>query len=71
MISRAILKSFNPANYTASIQLTGSDRVFLEGINVARNIDSQEMVNGRELAVVFFNENNSKQAVIFAVFTAS
>jgi hypothetical protein len=36
---------------------------------VAQNLPSSEMSVGRKIAVVFFDENNAKDAVIIAVYT--
>lgn len=66
---KAILKSFNPGDYTATIQLAGSYKAYLEGVAVARNIPTGEMALGRKLAVVFFDEHNPKEAVVAAVYT--
>jgi len=66
---KAVLKSFNPGDYTATIQLSGSHKVYLEGIAVARNLPAAEMAVGRKVAVVFFDENNAKEAVVVAVYT--
>ena len=68
-LRRAILKSFNPGDYTATIQLSGSHKVYLEGIAVARNLPAAEMAVGRKLAVVFFDEHNAREAVVVAVYT--
>ena len=68
-VKKGILKSFSSGSYTATVQLSGSDRVYLEGIAVARNIPVAEMVVGRNLAVIFFDEYNSKEAVVAGVFT--
>lgn len=66
---KGILKSFNSGDYTATVQLAGSDKVYLEGIAVARNIPAAEMTTGRKLAIVFFDEYNSNEAVVVAVYT--
>jgi len=66
---KGILKSFNSGDYTATVQLTGSDKVYLEGITVARNIPAAEMTAGRKVAVVFFDEHDSNEAVVVAVYT--
>lgn len=66
---KGILKSFNSGDYTATVQLTGSDKVYLEGITVARNIPAAEMTAGRKLAVLFFDEHDSNEAVVVAVYT--
>jgi len=68
-LRRAVLKSFNSSNYTATIQLIGSYKVYLEEITVARNLPSAEMAPGRKVAVIFFDEHNPKEAVVVAVYT--
>jgi hypothetical protein len=68
-LKKGVLRGFNPTEYTASVQLTGSYKVYLEDIAVARNLSSAELVVGREVAVVFFDEHNTKEAVIVAVYT--
>ncbi len=64
-----MLKSFNPGDYTATIQLAGSHKVYLEGIAVARNLPAAEMAVGRKVAIIFFDEHNAKEAVVAAVYT--
>ena len=66
---KGLLKSFNSGDYTATIQLAGSRKVYLEGIAVARNIPAVEMALGRKVAVIFFDEHNAQEAVIVAVYT--
>ena len=66
---KGILKSFSSGDYTATVQLSGSNKVYLEGIAVARNIASSEMTAGRKVAVIFFDEHNAKEAVVVAVYT--
>ena len=68
-VRKAILKSFNSSDYTATIQLCGSYKAYLEGVAVARDISAAEMALGRKLAVVFFDEHNPKEAVVAAVYT--
>ncbi len=68
-LRKAILKSFNSGDYTASIQLAGSYKVYLEGIAVARNLPAAEMALGRKVAVIFFDEHNPKEAVVVGVYT--
>lgn len=67
-VKKGILKSFDSVGYRAMVQLEGSDRVYLEDITVARNIAAAEMVAGRQLAIVFFDDYNPKEAVIVGVF---
>ena len=68
-LRKGVLKSFNSGNYTATVQLAGSSKVYLEGIAVARNIPAVEMALGRKVAVVFFDENNAREAVVVGVYT--
>ncbi|RJO63346.1 MAG: hypothetical protein C4542_00185 [Dehalococcoidia bacterium] len=67
-IKKAVLRSFDSSSYTAVVQLSGSDKSYLEGITVARNIPSGEMLAGRRAAVLFFDENNAGDAVVVAVY---
>jgi len=66
---KAVLKSFNSTNYTATVQISGSHKVYLEDVGVARNLPTAEMIAGRKVAVVFFDEHNPKDAVVVAVYT--
>ena len=68
-LRKAVLKSFAAGNYTATVRLAGSFKVYLEDIAVARNIPSGEMIAGRKVAVIFFDEHNPKEAVVAAVYT--
>jgi alpha-D-ribose 1-methylphosphonate 5-triphosphate synthase subunit PhnI len=68
-LKKAILKSFNSGDYTATIQLSGSYKVYLQGIAVARNIPAAEMALGRKVAVIFFDEHNARDAVVVAVYS--
>ncbi len=68
-LKKAELVSFNSGSYTATVRLTGSYKVYLEDVPVARNLSSAEMVTGRNVAVILFDEYNPKEAVIAAVYT--
>ncbi len=63
------LKSFNSGSYTATVRLASSYKVYLEDVAVARNIPSAEMVTGRRVAVIFFDEHSPRDAVVAAVYT--
>jgi hypothetical protein len=67
IIKKAILKSFNSQNYSAIIQMAGSAKAYLEGVTVARNIPSAEMIAGRKVVVLFWDKTNAAEAVIIAV----
>ncbi len=68
-LRKAVLKSFNSGDYTATVQLVGSHKVYLEGVAVARNLPAAEMALGRKVAVIFFDEHSPKEAVVVAVYT--
>jgi hypothetical protein len=68
-LRKAVLKSFNSGNYTATIQLAGSRKVYLEGVSVAHNLPAAEMALGRRVAVIFFDEHNARDAVVVAVYS--
>ena len=68
-LKKAVLKSFNSGDYTATIQLTGSYKVYLKDIAVARNIPAVEMALGRKVAVILFDEHNARDAVVISVYT--
>jgi hypothetical protein len=68
-LRKAVLRSFNTTEYTATVQLAGSYKVYLEDIAVARNLPTAEMTTGRKTAVLFFDEHNPKEAVVIAVYT--
>ena len=68
-LRKGVLRGFNSGNYTATVQLTGSYKVYLEDVTVARNLPAAEMTMGRKIAVVFFDEHSPKEAVVVAVYT--
>ncbi len=68
-LRKAMLKSFNPGDYTATIQLVGSYKAYLESIAVARNLPASEMAVGRKVVVIFFDEHNAREAVVVGVYT--
>ena len=68
-VKKGVLKSFNSSDYTATVQLASSYKVYLEDIAVARNLPTAEMTAGRKVAVILFDEHNPKEAVVVAVYT--
>ena len=68
-LRKGILRSFDSGNYTATVQLIGSYKVYLEDIAVARNLPTAEMTAGRKVAVIFFDENSPREAVVIAIYT--
>jgi len=67
-IKKGVLRNFDEINYLATIEIAGSNRSYLEKIAVAKNLSVEEMVNGRHLAVLFFDDHNAKEAVVLAVY---
>ena len=68
-VVKGILNSFNSGNYTATIEESGSDKVYLSSVTVSRSIPAGEMIPGRNLGLVFFDDFNSKEAVVTGVYT--
>jgi hypothetical protein len=68
-LKKAELINFNSGSYIATVRMAGSYKVYLEDVAVARNLPSAEMVTGRRVAVVFFDEHSPKEAVVVAVYT--
>ena len=68
-LRKAILRGFDSGSYKATVQLAGSHKVYLEDITVARNLPVAEMNAGRQVAVIFFDAHNAKEAVVVAVYT--
>jgi hypothetical protein len=68
-LKKAELQGFSSGNYTATVRLVGSYKVYLEDVPVARNLPAAEMVAGRNVAVILFDEHNPKEAVVVAVYT--
>ena len=68
-IQQAVLNSFDSGAYTATVQIVGSHKAYLEDIPVAWNIAAAEMTAGRKVAVILFDEHNPKEAVVAAVYS--
>ena len=66
---KGVLKGFDSGDYTATVQLSGSYKVYFEGVTVARNIPSAEMTAGRKVAVSLFDEFDAGEAIVVAVYT--
>jgi hypothetical protein len=68
-MKRGILREFDSGAYTASVQLAGSIPSWLTGVRVARNIAAAELIAGRRVAVLMFDDSNPDDAVVAAVWT--
>ena len=67
-MKRGILRAFDSGTYKASVEIAGSIAVWLTGVPVARNIAAADLVNGRNVAVLFFDPANPNDAVLAAVW---
>ena len=56
-------------DYTATVRMASSYQAYLENITVARNLPPAEMVAGRKVAVLQFDEYNPKESVVVAVYS--
>ena len=68
-LRKGTLKSFDSGAYKATLQMAGSLATWLQGVPVARNIPTAEMVSGRSCAVLLFDSANPSDAVVVAVYT--
>jgi hypothetical protein len=68
MLEIAILKNFDSGTYKAGVQLVGSVTTYFDNVNVARNIDTGDMVTGRHV-ILAVPQDNPRDAVVIAVFT--
>jgi len=68
MLEIGILKNFDDVNYQAGVQLAGSLTTYFDTISVARNIDTADMITGRQV-IVAIPGGNPRDAVVIAVFT--
>jgi len=71
MIKKGIIKGFNPADYTATVQIVGSLSVWLQAVPVSHAIPPSEMLAGRTCAVLFLDESNPNDAIVFAVVAST
>ena len=67
-ITKGTIKAFDAGDYKATVQLAGSLSVWLEAVPVARSIASADVIAGRRCAILFFDESNPDDSVLFAIF---
>ncbi len=68
-IRRGVLRAFDSASYTATVEIAGSIATWLPGVAVSRGIASTQLVAGRRVAVLFFDPSNPDDAVVCAIWT--
>ena len=67
-ITRGIIQTFDPATYTATVLLLEATSYFLTGVPVTNTLDGTSGLSGALCAVLFFDEHNPQDAVVFATF---
>lgn len=66
-VRAAVLRAFDPAAWTATVQVTGSLSAYLAGVPVAKHLNAQLLTAGATVGVVFFDDANpADAAVVFA-----
>jgi hypothetical protein len=63
------LRAFVAGTYLARVTLTGSLAMSLSSVPTNRGIPSAEMVAGRKVAVLIFDESKATDAVVIGVWT--
>lgn len=67
-IKKGVVKAFDNATKTATIQIDGSLLVYLTNVPVSRDLTATEMSAGRIVAIALFDENNPDDAMVVGVF---
>ncbi len=67
LLKRATIKSYDAGTHRASVGISGSLSVWLEGLAVSDSIAAASVVVGRECAVLFHEDDNPDDAVVFSV----
>ena len=68
LIKRGLLQSFNPSTYTASVLLLEATSTYLQGVPVSTALDGTSAISGAYCALLFFDEQNTQDAVVLAVY---
>ena len=68
-LKRGVIQAFDPANWTPTVQVLPSQGDYLSGVQVAKHLLAAEIVPGDQCAVLFFDELNPADAIIFAVYS--
>lgn len=71
LLKRAVIKAYDAAAHTASVQIAGSLSVWLTDVPVATDIPPAEVVAGRACTVLLYDPLNPNEAVILAVHGAA
>ncbi|MEO8458250.1 MAG: hypothetical protein ABI559_10595 [Chloroflexota bacterium] len=66
-ISRGLIKSYDSATHSASVQIAGSLAVWLDAVPVSDAIAPADVVTGRECGVIFFADDNPMDAAVVTI----
>ena len=69
MILKATLRAWDGVSYTADVQVEGSQGVWIHDMPVSRGIAAGEMVVGRKVSLLLFDESNPHDGVVSSVYT--
>ena len=67
-IRRGILRAFDSASYTATVEIAGSIATFLGGVPVSRGIAAAQLIVGRRVGILLFDPSNPDDMVVCAVW---
>ena len=67
-IKRGVLVAFSNTSYTASVQILEATSTLLTGVPIATHVDNSSAIPGALCAVLFFDTQNSTDAVIIAMY---
>jgi hypothetical protein len=70
-IKRGLLISFDPTTYTASVLIMEATSAYLDGVPIAAHMDGTSAIINAQCAVLFFDEQNSNDAAIIAIYPDS
>jgi hypothetical protein len=68
-LHHGILRAFDSGTYKARVTLKGSIHMSLADVPTSRTIATGEMIAGRNVAVLIFDETKATDAVVIAVYT--
>jgi hypothetical protein len=70
-IKRGLMISFDNSTYTASVLIMEATSAYLDSVPVAAHFDGTSGITNAPCAVLFFDEQNSNDAVVIAVYPNS
>ena len=68
-IHKATLRAFNAGTYLARVTLESSIHLSINDVPVSRGIAAAQMIAGRKVTVVLFDQTKATDAVITSVYT--